>query len=281
MTSDERAYLYQEIDKFNLSLPLIINFYYNDLTGRLSLINILYDKMLSRKILIRNEYGVLGNLLYKYRSILDSDILLYLLDRDIKTFKIEKLIKPKLEEIKLNLKFTDVPFICLNANSVKVKDKVFYNFLDNLKDNKNIVMEVIREDCYALEYAGDTAKLDRNIILEAITKDGFVLQYADKKFLKDKEIVIKAILSNGYAIKYVFYDFIDDIDFLWNLLLSNPRNTFSNLNSEEYYILKDRIKKIYGIEDDKYRILEEKQYLFSGGSTYSDSFDRNSFPFKI
>ena len=259
MIEEVRKYLYQEIDKFELELPLIVNLFCLDdnekLIGKMSLINMLWDEVLSKKILIKNDYGVLGNLLYKYKDLLDSEMLLYLFDKDVENLYLNDWRVPiNLEEIKLKLKYVDKPFNCLRV------DYESNDFVD-VSNNKKFLLEVVKIDGVALEYADDKLKSDKEIVMEAVINDGYSLQYADKKFIKDKEIVMNAVKSNGYAIKFVLDEYIDDVDFLWSLLMSNENNTFCKLNGYDYYRLKERIKTIYGIEDSRYVELTVREEL--------------------
>jgi hypothetical protein len=98
-----------------------------------------------------------------------------------------------------------------------------------LRSNKIVVLEAIKQDCWALEYASNTLKSDKEVvieaikqdsdvlglyfiseeiknnklfILEAIKQDGFMLKYASSDLRKDKEVVIKALKENGLALEY-------------------------------------------------------------------------------
>ena len=284
MTEEERKYLYSEIDKFDIKLPLIVNLYcvdYDGLIGKLSLINILYDKLLSRKILIRNEYGMLGNILYKYRDKIDLEILLYLLDKDIKNLNLDDYCDYDLDEIKLNLEYSDFPFVCLNTeidfmgfddlsknkkivlNALVKEDIHFKDIADYYDNDREIVMIALEQDGLNLEYVSDELKKTREVVMTAIINDGYSLQYVDKQFIKDKTIVSEAVKSNGYAINFVLDEYIDDIDFLWNLLVSNENNTFSNLSNEHFYKLKLEIERKYGVNDVRYIKLIDNEELYN------------------
>lgn len=107
MTKEEQLLLIEEATKFmdeqkscfNSTLPWVrfcfkmlildykdYNFENKTVIFDRPLLTDLKDKKLSKKILINNEYGLLGNLLYKYRNDLDDDILEELKLKDIELF---------------------------------------------------------------------------------------------------------------------------------------------------------------------------------------------------
>ena len=47
---------------------------------------------------------------------------------------------------------------------------------------------------------------DRNVLLEAVKQNGFALQYADESLKKDKAILIEAKKENDYVLKYLGID---------------------------------------------------------------------------
>jgi len=49
----------------------------------------------------------------------------------------------------------------------------------------------------ALEYASEKLKDDKEIVLEAVKQDGLALEYASEKLKDDKEIVLEAIKKFG------------------------------------------------------------------------------------
>ena len=52
---------------------------------------------------------------------------------------------------------------------------------DELKADKEVVSEAVKNNGLALEYASDELKADRKIIIEAIKQDDISLQYASDK----------------------------------------------------------------------------------------------------
>ena len=46
------------------------------------------------------------------------------------------------------------------------------------------------------------APLDREIVLEAVKQDGYALEYASAALKDDREIVLEAVKQDGEALKY-------------------------------------------------------------------------------
>ena len=63
---------------------------------------------------------------------------------------------------------------------------------DALKDDREIVLEAVKQNWLALEYASAALKDDREIVLEAVKQDGSALRFASAVLKNDREIVLKA-----------------------------------------------------------------------------------------
>jgi hypothetical protein len=55
--------------------------------------------------------------------------------------------------------------------------------------DKSFVLETVKEDGIALEYADKSLKKDKSIVLEAVKQYGFALEYADESLQKDPDII--------------------------------------------------------------------------------------------
>lgn len=85
-----------------------------------------------------------------------------------------------------------------------IKHKLFhtYNIPLEFRDNKKIMIELIKIDSSILEYASDILKNDPEVIITSIKKEGKHLKYASDR-LKDNEKIVKlAIENNPFAILY-------------------------------------------------------------------------------
>jgi Domain of unknown function (DUF4116) len=80
-------------------------------------------------------------------------------------------------------------------------------FVDNvLKKDKDVVMAAVSQNGYSLLYADSSLKKDKDIVLDAVSKEGQALFHADDELKKDKDIVMAAVKKDGLAIQYA--DFI-------------------------------------------------------------------------
>jgi hypothetical protein len=71
-----------------------------------------------------------------------------------------------------------------------------------LRNDKEIVLEVVKQNGYTLRYASEELRGDKEVILEAVKQNGNTLQFASEELRNDKEVVLEAIRENKYMIKY-------------------------------------------------------------------------------
>ena len=57
-----------------------------------------------------------------------------------------------------------------------------------INKNREEMLEAIRNDVDAIEYASDTLKADREVMLEAVRNDGLVLEFASEELQNDPEL---------------------------------------------------------------------------------------------
>ena len=68
------------------------------------------------------------------------------------------------------------------------------------RNDREVVLEAVRESGFALQYAGDFRN-DREVVLAAVRESGFALQYAGD-FRNDREAVLEAVRQSGDALQY-------------------------------------------------------------------------------
>jgi hypothetical protein len=61
-----------------------------------------------------------------------------------------------------------------------------------LKEDREIVLEAVKNYGGALEYASENLKEDREIVLEAVKNDGSALKYASENLQEDRKIILEA-----------------------------------------------------------------------------------------
>ena len=71
---------------------------------------------------------------------------------------------------------------------------------EELKGDREMVMQAVSKNGPALEYATDELNGDREIVLEAVSKSGFALEFAKEELKGDHDLVMRAVSKNGYAL---------------------------------------------------------------------------------
>ena len=85
---------------------------------------------------------------------------------------------------------------------------------DELKDNKEVVLEAIRQYGDALEYTSERLQDNKEVVLIASKQNGLSLKYASKILQDYKEIALEAVKENGYSLKYVSGKLKNDLSIL-------------------------------------------------------------------
>ena len=67
-------------------------------------------------------------------------------------------------------------------------------------NDKNFVLNKIKENGEALEYASDDLKNDKEVVLVAVQENGLALLFASYELKKDREILSWAKLSRGESL---------------------------------------------------------------------------------
>ena len=75
-----------------------------------------------------------------------------------------------------------------------------YYASDALKDNKDIMREVVMLNGVALSYASAALRDNREIVMKAVKQNWKALQYASARLKDDKEIAMKAVKNNWSAL---------------------------------------------------------------------------------
>ena len=81
---------------------------------------------------------------------------------------------------------------------------------DAVRSNRDIMLEVVKINGHELQYASSTIREDKEIVLAAVNQNGLALEYASSALRADKEVVIVAILENIEAIEYSSFHIRND-----------------------------------------------------------------------
>ena len=63
----------------------------------------------------------------------------------------------------------------------------------NSRSSRSEVLEAVKQNGWALQYASAALKDDRQIVLEAVKQDGYALEYASAALKDDREIVLEVV----------------------------------------------------------------------------------------
>jgi hypothetical protein len=61
-------------------------------------------------------------------------------------------------------------------------------------NNKEEVLEAVKEDGYAFKQASEELRADREFVLAVLERDGYALEYASRKLRADKKVVLVAVI---------------------------------------------------------------------------------------
>ena len=78
-----------------------------------------------------------------------------------------------------------------------------YYASERLRNNEELVIEVVQKSGRALQYVGTAIRLNRRIVLAAVRQDGMAIQYAFQELWNDEEIVSEAIEQNPDVIDWI------------------------------------------------------------------------------
>ena len=83
---------------------------------------------------------------------------------------------------------------------VKLNGQALYYVSEELKNDKEIVLEAVKQNEKTFIHASKKLKNDREIVLEAVKRNGYMLSHASDQLKNNKEIVMEAIKQNGCAL---------------------------------------------------------------------------------
>ena len=78
----------------------------------------------------------------------------------------------------------------------------FEDLESKFRQERDIVIEALKHDRWALLYAADKFKKDKDIVLRTVKNNGLALELADDNLRGDRNIVLHAVKHCGYALKY-------------------------------------------------------------------------------
>lgn len=84
-----------------------------------------------------------------------------------------------------------------------------------MKENHSIILEAIKTNASALQFASDKAKTDKTFILKAALTNGMIIEHLEAKFQHDHDIILKCIEQNAAVVcsyEKIKLMIIDDVE---------------------------------------------------------------------
>ena len=88
---------------------------------------------------------------------------------------------------------------------------------------REIVMEAVKQNWRALEYASAELQGDREIVMEAVKQDESALQCASVELQGDREIVMEAVKQDGGALEYASAELKGDREIVMEAVAQGPK----------------------------------------------------------
>ena len=230
MNEKEKEVLLKEIENVNGKYVLVLDDF--ESFCEVSLLKQLKDEKMSKKILIKNEYGILGNLLYKYREVLDDEVLMSLVLADCKCIaslygskeifdicpiEIKELISNNRRYLLWFLDSFNDAIVLKDVNYKWYDDRDFILLIsdkcdipfdllnDKYMDDKEIVLKLVSHISRVglfLEKVSDRLKKDKEVVMEAIKRDIHTLEYASDALKSDKEFILELVKQDVWTLQY-------------------------------------------------------------------------------
>jgi hypothetical protein len=84
----------------------------------------------------------------------------------------------------------------------KSEGRIFPFLLEKFKNDREFVLEAVKQKGELLKYVSEEFKNDREVVMEAVKQDGGSLKYASEEFKNDREVVMEAVKQKSWS----FYD---------------------------------------------------------------------------
>ena len=78
--------------------------------------------------------------------------------------------------------------------------------------DREVVMEAVRQDSWALQFASPELRADREVVSEAMKQCGQTLEFASEELRADREVVLEAVKTCGCALQYASKELRHDLD---------------------------------------------------------------------
>ncbi|MCU9936311.1 DUF4116 domain-containing protein [Mycoplasmopsis cynos] len=102
--------------------------------------------------------------------------------------------------------------------------------------NRDIMLEAVKRNGYALQFASEELKKDKDVVLEAVNQVGdiflneFTSDELKKEFGKNRDIMLEVVKWNGYALEDASDELKKDKEFISKIIKINPYIILSFIN---------------------------------------------------
>ncbi|WP_416374279.1 DUF4116 domain-containing protein [Mycoplasmopsis cynos] len=122
--------------------------------------------------------------------------------------------------------------IFLNLFTLFISDEMKKEF----GKNRDIMLEAVKRNGYALQFASEELKKDKDVVLEAVNQVGdiflneFTSDELKKEFGKNRDIMLEVVKWNGYALEDASDELKKDKEFISKIIKINPYIILSFIN---------------------------------------------------
>ena len=73
---------------------------------------------------------------------------------------------------------------------------------EELRADRAVVLQAVRQNGLALQFASDELRADRDVVLVAVRQNGSALQFASDELRADRDVALVAVRQNGSALQF-------------------------------------------------------------------------------
>ena len=74
--------------------------------------------------------------------------------------------------------------------------------IEQLKQTYNFMLEAVKQDGQALQFADPSLRSNRAVVLEAVKQNGQALEWTDPSLRNDRAVVLEAVRQDGWALEF-------------------------------------------------------------------------------
>lgn len=188
-------------------------------------------------------------------------------------------VESKKKIIKEELKKRDIEFVLENLRKPNFDSEIIEEKLEKYSNDRDVMLQLVSEYGCALKWASYELKKDKGLVIEAVKNDYLALNYVDDpELLEDREFMLELIKINPDVFDYVSTKLLSDKELMLEMLkedigyfscfsaeLRDDKSVVMELIKNEYY---DDSEKWEVIKDDCCEMLEDRdvlKYFFEAG----------------